>query len=77
MRFDGATLVAAVKKLELNGACSQWNYLNGLCDRISSICEVLPREFARVFARVVSPICNGGKLNCGFRNQRYELFNAS
>ena len=34
-------------------------------------------NFACVFARLVSPVCNGRKLNRGGRIQRDELFDAN
>ena len=57
--------------------CGQWSYFDGFCDQISPICVVLRGNFAYVFARLVSPVCNGGQLNRGSRIQRNELFDAS
>ena len=51
---------------------------------IGDILMVLAPEFHRfvwlcveMFARLVSPVCNGGNLNRGSRIQRDELFNAN
>ena len=63
------------KTSNLTATWDQWSYIDGLCDRISTSCVVPCGNFDCVFARVVSSICNGGKLNHGFRGQRYELFN--
>ena len=72
----GVTLVAAVNKTNFT---YPWRYFDGLCKQISSFCVVLCGNVTCLFARVVSAVFSGRKINCarGFRIQRNELFDAN
>ena len=68
-----------MSKTNFTYPCGQWRYFDGLCERRSSFYIVLCGNFACSFARVVSPVFSGGKINRerGFRIQRDELFDAT
>jgi len=65
------------EQTNFTSTCGQWRYFDGFCDRISSICVVVRGNFACVFARLVSPVYNGGQFNRRGRIQRDELLEAS
>ena len=73
-RYIGGSGKKRKRTLHLSG---HWRYFDGFGARISSICVALRGNFVCVFARLVSPVCNGGNLNRGSRIQRDELFNAN
>ena len=59
----GVTLVAAVNKDEPHGyMCSM-----AIFSWFASPSVVFHPKSLRAFAIVVSPVCSGGKLTCGFR----------
>ena len=47
-----------MNKTNFMSICGQQSYFDGFCDRILSICVVPRGNFACVFARLVSPVCN-------------------